>query len=38
MERRKFVLGSGLTLAALALNKFTSFASMKDFAAAKTLK
>ncbi len=38
MERRKFVAGAGLTLAALALNKFTSFASMKDFAAAYNIK
>ncbi|MBK0381775.1 MBL fold metallo-hydrolase [Pedobacter sp. SD-b] len=38
MERRKFLMGSGLTIAALALNKFTSFASMKDFAAAYNIK
>jgi glyoxylase-like metal-dependent hydrolase (beta-lactamase superfamily II) len=38
MERRKFLMSSGFTLAALALNKFTSFASMKDFAAAYNIK
>lgn len=31
-------MSSGFTLAALALNKFTSFASMKDFAAAYNIK
>ncbi|TKB95585.1 MBL fold metallo-hydrolase [Pedobacter cryophilus] len=38
MKRRNFLLGGGLTLSALALGRFTSFASNLDFAAAFNIK
>jgi cyclase len=38
MKRRNFLLGGGLTLGALALGRFTSFASKLDFAAAFNIK